>query len=471
MTNEKNEHTLDDFLSENPSLMDDDTGLTLHPDFVADVIAAIDAENEPRLRELVEPLHSADQAELLDRLNHDQRVVLTAALKHVFDSDVLPELSPEAAEDVMEALGAKASAEALAELETDDAVHIFEDLAPEDQQSILEELPAEIRGELQTSLQFPEDSAGRLMRRTLVSMPEHWKVGNAIDHMRNSSDLPENFYVIYVVDEYDIPVGRLLLGTLLHHRREVPIASIMNPDTYAVSVNTDQEEVAFLFRKYALVEAPVVNSEGILIGTITVDDVVDVIQEEEEEDYLRAGGVSSQDFHSGILQTVRTRFGWLFLNLITAVLSVYVVGLFEGSIQQLVALAIVMPMIASMSGNTGTQTEAVAIRAIAMRNLTTHNRRAYILKETAVGFINGVGIGIIMALGTWLWFHDPMLSIVLFCASVISMTNAGLFGSLVPIIVHRLRMDPAIASTIFLTTLTDCVGFFSFLGLATVILL
>lgn len=451
--------------------MDPETGLTLNPDFIHDIETAIEAEDTQRLIALVEPLHAADQAELLDRLSHDERVILTAALRTRFDSEVLSELSPEAAEDVIEALGTQASAVALAELPTDDAIHIIEDLAPEDQRDILNSMPAERRDELAATLQYPEDSAGRLMRHELVTVPESWTVGDTIDYLREANDLPETFYVIYAVTPSREPVGRLLLSTILHNKRDAKLTDIMQPELYAVMADTDQEEVAFLFRKYALVEAPVVDHDGILVGTITVDDVVDVIQEEEEEDYLRSSGVTSQDFHSGVVSTVKARFGWLFLNLLTAVLSVYVVSLFEGSIEQLVTLAIVMPMIASMCGNTGTQTEAVAIRAIAMRHLVSGNRLGYVRKETIIGLINGLGIGVIMALGAWAWFGDPLLSLVLLMASIICMTVAGMFGALVPILMQRLNLDPALSSTIFLTTVTDCIGFFSFLGLATIILL
>ncbi len=471
MIDEKHEHTLDDFIAENHGLMDDESGLTLHPEFIENVIIAIGAGDEAKLRELVEPLHAADQAELLDRLNHDQRVMLTAALKQHFDSEVLPELSPEAAEDVMEALGAEASAVALAELDTDDAIHIIEDLAPEDQQIILDAMPEAVRDELQSSLLYPEDSAGRLMRRDFVSVPEHWTVGNTIDYLRDSADLPENFYVIYIVDEYDMPIGRLLLGTMLHHRREVAIKTIMNADTYTVTADMDQEEVAFLFRKYALVETPVVSPEGILIGTITVDDVVDVIQEEEDEDYLRAGGVAESDITARFMNTVRGRIGWLVVNLATAFAAATVIRLFEGSIEQLVALAILMPMVASMGGNAGTQSVTVAVRAIATRFLTRANAKNFVLREVSVGLINGFLMGAVMGIGAGLWFWDVELAAVMFLAVLITLTMAGLWGALIPLIITRLRGDPAVSSSVFLTAVTDCVGFFTFLGLATLILL
>ena len=453
--------------------LDPDTGFSLSPEFVEEVQDAIGRADLTAARALVYSLPAPDQAELFEQLSQEERHWLTEAIASNFDSETLAELSPEAAEDVMEALGAEKSAEMLAEMETDDAVHILEDLSPQSQQEILEELPALVRREVEESLTYPENSAGRLMRKTAVAVPENWTVGDTIDFLRASDqdDLPESFYVIYSVDAAFAPTGRILLSAILSHKRDVKLTEIYNPNLYAVGPETDQEEVAYLFRKYALVEAPVVSETGMLVGTITVDDVVDVIEEEAEEDLLRAGGVTAQDFQSSILATVKARFGWLFINLLTAILSSYVVGLFEHSIEKLVTLAVVMPMVASMCGNTGTQTEAVAIRALATRSLTSGNRSWYIRKEIAVGFMNGLGIGVVMGIGAYFWFHDFWLSVVLLMSTIICMTLAGLFGALVPITVERFRFDPAICSTIFLTTFTDCIGFFSFLGLATLILL
>ena len=453
------------------AMLDPDTGFSLNPEFVAEVIDAIKRLDITAVRSLVYPLPAPDQAELIEQLKHDERRWLTEAIAANFDSETLAELSPDAAEDVIEALGPEKSAQALSELETDDAVHIMKDLPEADQQELLDVMSRESREEIEEGLTYAQESAGRLMRRTLVAVPEFWTVGDTIDFLRAADNLPEFFYVIYTVDTDFAPTGRVLLGTMLGSKREVTLEAIRNTATYAIATDTDQEEVAYLFRKYALVEAPVVDKTGSLVGTITVDDVVDVMQEEGEEDYLRTSGITTQDFQSRVWETVRLRFGWLFVNLLTAVLSSYIVGLFEHSIEKLVALAVVMPMIASMSGNTGTQTEAVAIRSIATRYLTDANRWRYTLKETIVGGINGIGIGIIMAAGSFLWFHDAGLSLVLFMSAVICMTIAGFAGAQIPILMHRYGLDPAISSTIFLTTVTDCIGFFSFLGLATLILL
>ncbi len=461
----------DDYNDASDFPLDPDTGFSLSPEFVAEVVEAITRGDRHTARSLVAPLPAPDQAELYEQITAEERQWLTETLARDFDSETLAELSPEAAVDVLETLGAEKSAEVLSEMETDDAVHILEDLPADEQQEIIEELPDDIREEVEESLTYPEESAGRLMRHTLVAVPETWSVGETIDYLRAQEELPENFYIIYTVDESYQPTGRVLLGTMLGNKRDVKLADIRSTEPFAVTTETDQEEVAYMFRKYALVEAPVVNGAGVLVGTITVDDVVDVIQEEDEEDFLRAGGVTGQDFQSTLWHTVRARFWWLFVNLITAVLAANVIGLFEHSIEKLVALAVVMPMVASMGGNTGTQSVTVAVRAIAIKYLTHANAGPFIRKEALLGFVNGAALGVIMGVGAYLWFHDAMLSMVLCAAAIITMTMAGLFGALIPITLHKMGIDPAISSVIFLTTVTDCTGFFSFLGLATLILL
>lgn len=464
------EKTSDVSAADEQFVLDPELGFSLAPEFVAEVILAIDREDTSLARELVSPLLAPDQAELIEQLSPEQRRWLTETIASDFDSEVLAELSPEVMEEVIVTLGATKSAEVIAEMDTDDAVHIIEDLTPEEQQEILEGLPTDIREELEESLNYPEESAGRMMRKAMVAVPQDWTVGETIDHLRAQDSLPDNFYVIYALDSAHKPVGRLLLGTMLHHKRDMGIASIIT-ETYAVDATTDQEEIAYLFRKYALVEAPVVDRNGKLIGTITVDDVVDVIQEEEDEDYLAAGGVSAQDFQSRLADAVKARFGWLFVNLFTALLAAMVIGQFESSIEKIVALAVMMPMVASMGGNTGTQAVTVAVRAIATKTLTEANKWSHVRKEMLIGLINGTGLGLLMAAGAFLWFNDMMFALVLLMASICTMSIAGLFGAFIPVVLHRRGIDPAIASSIFLTTVTDCIGFFSFLGLATIILL
>ncbi len=451
--------------------IDPDTGFELSPEFVAEIIEIIARGDIVSVRNLVAPLPAPDQAELFEQLTHDDRRWLTEALAANFDSETLAELSPEAAEDVIEALGPVKSAEVLSELETDDAVHIIEDLPAAEQRELLEEMPKEVREEVEAGLTYAPESAGRLMRKALVAVPDFWQVGDTIDFLRAADSLPEFFYVIYTVDTQFRPTGRVLLGAMLGSKRDVALEEIRSTDIYSVSTHTDQEEVAYLFRKYALVEAPVVDEQGTLVGTITVDDVVDVMVEEDEEDFLRAGGITESDFQSDVWETVRARFGWLFVNLLTAVLAAAVISMFEVTIEKIVALAVMMPMVASMGGNTGTQTITVAVRAIATKQLTEANSKAYIRKEMWIGFLNGSGLGLIMGAGVYLMFNDLKLAVVMLLAATTTMTMAGLWGSIIPIYLHRSGRDPAISSAIFLTTVTDCVGFFSFLGLATLILL
>ena len=443
----------------------------LSPDFVDAVIEHVEAGEIDAARALVAPLHPADIADLFELAPAEHRRAIAAALAEMIDGDVLAEMNEWVRDELMEALGPHEVAEIAAQLDTDDAVAIIEEMEEDDQRAVLRAMEPDDRAAIEEALSYPEESAGRLMRHALVAVPESWSVGDTIDYLRSTDELPENFYVIYAIDGEFKPTGRLLLGSVLSHKRDVRIAELIVNDTFAVHTRTDQEEVAYLFRKYALVEAPVVNDSGMLVGTITVDDVVDVIQEEEEEDYLRAGGVTEQDFQASIWETVRTRFRWLFVNLITAVLAANVIGLFQHSIEKIVALAIMMPMVASMGGNTGTQSVTVAVRSIATKHLTDANRYAYVRKEMLIGLVNGALLGLVMALGAYAWFHDALLSLVLFGAALINMTMAGLFGAFFPILLTKMKIDPAIASGIFLTTVTDCVGFFAFLGLATLILL
>lgn len=451
--------------------VESDLTFSLSTEFITVVREAIAREEKHAARDLVAPLPAPDQAELFDQLDHDERRWLTELLAHEFDSETLAELSPEAAEDVIEALGTEKSAEVIAELETDDAIHILEDLAPAEQLELLEGMPLAMREEVEEGLTYAPDSAGRLMRKTLVAVPEFWSVGDTIDFLRDARELPEYFYIIYTVNPNFVPTGRVLLGSILGHKRETPLEQIKQTNLYAVNADTDQEEVAYLFRKYALVEAPVLNGQGVLVGTITVDDVVDVMAEEDEEDYLRAGGLAESDFQSGIRDTVQARFRWLFINLLTAVLASFVIGMFEGTIEKIVALAMMMPIVASMGGNAGTQTVTVAVRAIATRQLTEANAWSYTLKELVIGLVNGSLHGMMMGVGVYLVFHDVKLALVMWAAAIGTLTMAGLWGALIPIYLYRRGFDPAVSSTVFLTTVTDCVGFFSFLGLATVILL
>lgn len=432
---------------------------------------ALESEDVDTVHAMLDGLHAADKAELLNHLPEHDRLALTHMLGETFDHFILPELTAEAAESVMEALGPERCAEVISQLEADDALHVLEEMDAQDQEQLLCAVPIALRGEIEQALSYPEDSAGRLMTRKLVAVADYWTVGNVIDYLRSHTDLPEQFYIAYVVDARFHPVGRVHLGKILATQREVKIESIMIDEDYAVRTDLDQEEVAHLFTKYALVETPVVNDEGRLVGTITVDDVVHVIHEEEGEDYLRSGGVKSQDMQMTLLETLKQRFPWLFVNLLTAVLASLVIGAYSHTIEQLVALAVLMPIVASMGGNAGTQSVTVAVRALATKQLRGKRGWAAIRKELMVGTLNGIALAVMMAAGTYAVYQDALLAGVFAIATILTLMIAGFSGAAIPILLHKMKIDPAVASGVFLTTVTDVVGFLSFLGLGSWLLL
>lgn len=441
-------------------------------DIVSDVKKAIKSEDVDTILQQIDELHAADKAELINTLPSEHRCELANMLAgDGFDHEILPYLSSEAADDVLEALGIEGSADALIQLDTDDAIDVIEELGAQEQQDLLDAVPELLREELTEGLSYPQDSAGRLMTKKLISVPDYWTVGQTIDHIRDKADVPELFYVVYTTDPKFRPVGRVQLSAIMHEPRGTLMSDIMVSDTYAVKLDTDQEDVAYLFRKYGLVEAPVVNESGRLVGTITVDDVVHVIQEEEEEDYLAAGGVKSQDIGAGLSDTFKQRFPWLFINLLTAILASAVIGVYEDVIEQLVVLAILMPIVASMGGNAGTQSVTVAVRALATKQLKSSNAFAAIRKELFIGLLNGVGIAAIMAGGVYIFYNDLMLAGVFAAATVLTLMVAGFSGAAIPLLLNKMNVDPAVSSGVFLTTVTDVVGFFVFLGMAGWILL
>ena len=441
------------------------------------VAAALEAADEDRLRQLIEPLHDADVADLLQHLSADDRRRFVDTFRSEFHAEVLAELDERVREEVIEELGVVEAAQALTELETDDAVNVVAELGAEEQQQLLEALAPADRALIEVSLSYPEDSAGRLMRRELVAVPDYWSVGETIDYLRreaedDASKLPDDFTDIYVVDPGFRPVGAVALSRLLRARRPVPVTGIMEPEMKVLRTDTDQEDVAFLFRQRDLVSAPVVDDDGRLAGVITIDDVVDVIDEEHEDDMMRLGGVAGgDDLYSAFAETVRSRFSWLLLNLATAVLASLVIGLFEATIQQMVALAVLMPIVASMGGNAGTQTLTVAVRALATRELTPANAARVIGKEVMVGLANGVLFALAAGAIAWLWFGSTLIALVIGVAMIVNLVVAALAGAAIPLVLVRVGVDPAIASGVFVTTVTDVVGFFAFLGFAAFLVL
>ena len=444
-------------------------GLT--PRVEAAVIRALEQERAAIIPRLLRPLHPADQADLIERLDADQRVHLLAALGAAFNPEILANLDETVREEVVYLLGEEQIAGFLSAMDSDDAVELIGELEEDEQARILKSLPAKDRVILEEGLTFPEDSAGRLMQREMVVVPAHWTVGQTIDYLRTFSDLPDDFYDIFVVDPAHHPVGELALSRLLRSKRPMRVSDIMRRDFRKVPAAMDQEEVALLFRQYGLVAAPVVSEDDRLLGVITVDDVVDVIHEEAEEDIMRLGGVGETDLYGSLWGTARARFPWLVVNLATAIAASMVIGVFDATIEKVVALAVLMPIVASMGGNAGTQTLTVAVRALAMRDLTSRNAFKFIAKETMVGSLNGIVFAVLMAGASIVWFGDLDIAWIIALAMVINLVMAGLVGTLIPLGLDRFKIDPAVASGVFLTTVTDVVGFLAFLGLATLVLL
>jgi magnesium transporter len=432
---------------------------------------ALEAHRIAEIEAIAEELHAADLADLIERLDGEERRLVVGIVRHILDPETLAYLDETVREEVIDILGPKEVAQAITELDSDDAVELLEDLSEEDKQRILSSLPPAERAILVEGLTFPEESAGRLMQREVATVPTSWTVGETIDYMRASGHLPEDFYELFVVDPMHKPVGSLPLSRLLRSKRPTRITDIMDPEVDVIPVETDREEVAHLFRQYGLVSAPVVDEHGRLIGAITVDDVVDVIDEEAEEDLLKMGGVVHDDMHANTVRTVRLRGVWLAVNLLTAVIASLVIGQFEGAIEKIVALAVLMPIVASMGGNAGTQTVTVAVRALAMGELTPANALRFIAKEIAVGGLNGMIFALLMGAAVVLWYQDWRLGAVIGAAMICNLVAAALAGTLIPLGLQKFGVDPAVSSTVFLTTVTDVIGFLAFLGLATLFLL
>jgi magnesium transporter len=439
----------------------------LSEDFVAGVAAAIAAADTARLRDVVGDLHEADVGELIEALEPDLRPVLIELMGADFDFTALVEVDDSVRDDILEELPSATVAEGVRELDSDDAVYLLEDLDSEDRAEILDQLPPPERVALARSLDYPEDSAGRRMQTELIAVPPTWTVGHAIDYLRETADLPDRFYEIYVIGGDQRLLGAVALDRLLRTRRPIIIADLMDPERHRVRASDDQEVVARLFEHYNLVAAPVVDTDDRLVGVITIDDVVDVISEEAEEDIRALGGVQSDEELSDSVWTIaRGRFNWLVVNLATAFLASSVLGLVEGALAKMVALAVLAPIVASQGGNAATQTMTVAVRALATRELGHANARRIVMRELMVGVVNGIAFAIITGVAAFAWFRIPDLGVVIALAMVCNLVAAALGGIVIPLVLHRFRADPAVSSGVFVTTVTDVVGFFSFLGIA-----
>jgi magnesium transporter len=432
------------------------------------VVEALDADDRDTVYELVEPLHPADIADLFELIDEDDRPRLVRAISDLMGGDVLAELNDHVRELLVEALPPEDVADLAEQMETDDAVALIEDLDEEDQQAVLAEMEPEDRAAIESALSYPEETAGRLMSREFIAVPEHMTVGNLIDYLRENTDLSTEFWEVFIVDVKHRPIGTCLLSWILRTPRNIALADVMKRDQTLIPVGMDQEEVALRFQKYALISAAVVDEDGRLVGQITVDDVVHIIQEEASEDILRLSGAGDGDINEPIRLTVRTRLSWLVVNLGTAIIASSVVGLFQGAIARFALLAVLMPIVSGMGGNAGTQTLAVVVRAIATNQLTSTNTWRMIGREFRIALANGVSLGLLIGLSTAAIFGNPLLGAVIGSAMVINNLTAGLAGILVPVTLDRLKIDPAVSSAVFVTTATDVMGFFSFLGLAVV---
>jgi len=461
----------DDIVAD-PDAPREDDAYALDRKAISAILYAVDTDNQASLTELMEPLHAADIADILEQINTHDRARLIRLYDREFDGEILSELDEGIREEVISVLKPQVLADAVRELESDDVVDLVEDLGEPQQEAILEVLEDADRVAVEQALSYPEYSAGRLMQREVVMAPEHWTVGEAIDHLRSSESLPEQFYHIVLVDPRLHPVGNVTLGKLMRSRREVGLLELKEEVFQIIPVTQDEGDVAYAFNQYHLISAPVVDEEGRLVGVITIDDAMVVLDEEHEEDILRLAGVGEESSLSDrVIETTKRRFPWLFVNLITAIIASLVIAQFDAAIAQLVALAVLMPIVASMGGNAGTQSLAVAVRAIATKDLTGSNVRRVILREVTVGLINGLIFAIVMGIVGLLWFGSPDLGYVIAAAMVINLVVAGFAGTVIPVILDRIGIDPALASGAFVTTVTDVVGFFAFLGLAVVVLL
>ena len=440
----------------------------IRQDFVDEITRAIKTKDASFLRGIVGELHEADLGDLIAALEPDDRVELVELTGSDFDFSALNEVDETVREEILDELEPEEVAEGVRELESDDAVEILESLDEEDREEVLEKLPPSEREELERSLEYPENSAGRRMQTEFIAVPPDWTVGQAIDYMRETSELPDRFYEIYAVDADKRWQGAVPLDLLLRSRRLVPLKELVDEDRRRVSVLDDQEEVARLFGKYNLVAAPVVDTDNRLVGVITVDDVVDVIEEEADEDLKALGGVTSDEELSDSVWTIaRGRFNWLLVNLATAFLASSVLGLFEGQLEKMVALAVLAPIVASQGGNAATQTMTVAVRALATRELGANNALRVVMREALVGLVNGLAFAVITGVAAVAWFKIPGLGVVIGLAIICNLFAGALGGILIPMLLEKAKADPAVASGTFVTTVTDVVGFFSFLGIAT----
>lgn len=439
----------------------------IRPSFLAQIGASIADRDTQALKQDVERLHQSELGDLLEALQPEQRRALVELLGKDFDFSALTEVDDTIRHEIVESIPNEQIAEAVQDLDSDDAVYILEDLDHSDREEILQRLPFTERIRLRRSLDYPEETAGRRMQTEFVAVPPFWTVGQTIDYMREDKNLPERFSQIFVIDPSFKLLGAIDLDQILRTKRTVKVEDIMYETRHAIPATMDQEEAAREFEQYNLLSAAVVDENDRLVGVLTIDDVVDVIQQEAEEDILRMGGVGNEELSDTVLATSRSRVPWLIVNLVTAFLAASVIGLFEHTIEKIVALAVLMPIVAGMGGNAASQTMTVTVRALATRDLDIYNASRIIRREIGVGFLNGAIFAVLIGTVAATWFGDPNIGGIIAAAMIINMFAAALGGIVIPLALDRLGIDPAVASAVFVTTVTDVVGFLAFLGLAT----
>ena len=410
-------------------------------------------------------IHPSDAADIIEHLNENDRENLIKLNNFKIAPEVFVELNESVQTEIIKYLSKDSIVYILKNLESDDAIKVLENLEEKNKNNILSSLPPKDRFILLESLSYPEDSAARIMQREFTAIPSNWSVGQTIDYLRENKDLPDQFLEIFIVDSEFKPIGTVPSSKVLRTPRESKMISIMNESQLSIPVDMDREEVGHLFENYNLNSACVVDKNNKLVGMITSDDILTVLKEEAEEDALRLAGVGNEEITDGVFKKTKRRFTWLLLNLFTAIIASIVIGFFQEDIEKVVALAVLMPIVASMGGNAGMQTLAVTIRTIATNELTKNNFSQNILKEFSIGILNGIIFALISALVVQLWFNDTTLSLIISISMILNMIVAGLFGILVPVSLKKMNIDPAIASSVFVTTITDVIGFLSFLGI------
>ncbi|MEO0497888.1 MAG: magnesium transporter [Pseudomonadota bacterium] len=442
----------------------------VRPELLEALEVAIRSEGQDDVSAIVQPLHESELGDLIEDLKPELRPRLVEIMGDEFDFASLTEVEDGIRKEMLGELDNDIVAEAVQELESDDAVYILEDMEDADREAVLSLLSLVDQSKIRRSLDYPEETAGRRMQTECIAVPPFWTVGQTIDYMRQAKHLPESFTQIFVVDPSFKLIGAIALDRILRAKRPVLIEQVMHETRHAIPALMDQEEAAMVFEQYDLLSAAVVDESEKLVGVLTIDDVVDVIQQEAEEDIKRLVGIGDEELSDDVFRTARSRFVWLVVNLATSVLASIVIGLFEATISEMVALAVLMPIVASMGGNAGTQTMTVAVRALATRDLDSGNKRRILMRELAVGLLNGLAFAVLMAIVAVVWFSSPGLGLIIAIAMVFNMVCAAFAGMIVPIVLDKAGADPAIASSVFVTTVTDIVGFFAFLGLAAVYL-